>query len=143
MVSDNIFANRFGSLLAATHVIALVLLSAGATAGLIRVKPLALMRYVAVTLVLTLGVVGVVRLFYEARGREYEGAMPSQCNMANTLDRIRQRGFLRAGFTKDRLPHAFRNANNDLVGFHVEMLHQLALELGVDLEMVQVLGWIQ
>jgi Na+/H+-dicarboxylate symporter len=162
VVSDNIFGNRFGSMLAAMHVIALVLLSASATAGLIRVRPLALGRYIAITLVLTLGVVGLVRVTYEARGREYEGyatfvemqPLFAQAKMrvldgpprtlppvdlgVPTLERIRQRGFLRAGFTKDRLPHAFRNANNDLVGFHVEMLHQLALELGVDLEMVQV-----
>jgi ABC-type amino acid transport substrate-binding protein len=143
-------------------VIALVLLSASATAGLIRVRWLPLVRYVGVTLLLTLGVVGLVRLSYEARGREYEGYAVfidmkprlAQANMrvldappktlppvdldVPTLDRIRQRGFLRAGFTRDRLPHVFRNAENQLVGFDVEMLHQLALELGVDLEMVQV-----
>jgi Na+/H+-dicarboxylate symporter len=162
VVSDNIFGNRFGSLLAAMHVIALVLLSASATAGLIRVRPLALARYVAITLVLTLGVVGLVRLSFEARGREYEGytlfvemqprlaqakmrvldappdVLPAVDLDVPTLDRIRQRGFLRAGYRKDSLPHVFRNANDQLVGFDVEMLNQLALELGVDLEMVKV-----
>ena len=162
VVSDNIFGNRFGSTLAAMHVIALVLLSASATAGLIRVRPLALVRYVAITLLLTLGVVALVRVSFEARGREYEGytlfvemqprlaqakmrvldappgILPAVDLNVPTLDRIRQRGFLRAGFTKDRLPHCFRNANNQLVGSDVEMLNQLALELGVDLEMVQV-----
>jgi ABC-type amino acid transport substrate-binding protein len=162
VVSDNIVGNRFGSTLAAMHVIALVLLSASATAGLIRVRPVALVRYVAITLLLTLGVVGLVRVSFEARGREYEGytlfvemqprlaqakmrvldappdILPVVDPNVPTLDRIRQRGFLRAGFTKDRLPHAFRNASNQLVGSDVEMLNQLALELGVDLEMVQV-----
>jgi ABC-type amino acid transport substrate-binding protein len=149
-------------MLAAMHVIALVLLSASATAGLIRVRPLALVRYVAITLLLTLGVVGLVRVSFEARGREYEGytlfvemqprlaqakmrvldAPPDILPLVDlnvpTLDRIRQRGFLRAGYRKDNLPRAFRNANNQLVGFDVEMLNQLALELGVDLEMVRV-----
>jgi Na+/H+-dicarboxylate symporter len=162
VVSDNIFGNRFGSMLAAMHVIALVLLSASATAGLIRVRPLALVRYVAITLLLTLGVVGLVRVSFEARGREYEGytlfiemqprlaqakmrvldappdVLPAVDLDVPTLERIQQRGFIRAGFTKDRLPHVFRNADNQLVGSDVEMLNQLALELGVDLEMVQV-----
>jgi ABC-type amino acid transport substrate-binding protein len=80
-------------------------------------------------------------LFAQAKMRVLDGpprALPPVDLGVPTLERIRQRGFLRAGFTKDRLPHAFRNANNDLVGSDVEMLNQLALELGVDLEMVQV-----
>ena len=140
----------------------LVLTLAVTGVSLIRVRWLPLVRYVGVTLLLTLGVVGLVRLSFEARGREYEGyalfvemqprlaqaemrvleappeTLPPVDPDLSTLDRIRQRGFIRAGYRKDNLPRAFRNAQNQLVGFDVEMLNQLALELGVDLEMVKV-----
>jgi Na+/H+-dicarboxylate symporter/ABC-type amino acid transport substrate-binding protein len=55
---------------------------------------------------------------------------------ASRLDRIRERGVLRVGFNDDNLPYVFRNAGGDLVGLDVEMVHGLALDLGVTLELV-------
>ena len=54
-----------------------------------------------------------------------------------TLDQIRARGALRVGYLADSLPYAFFNARGDLVGFDVEMAHQLASDLGVRLELVR------
>jgi ABC-type amino acid transport substrate-binding protein len=55
---------------------------------------------------------------------------------APVLDRIRKRGVVRVGFFDDTLPYAFFNAKGDLVGFDIEMAHQLASDLGVGLELV-------
>jgi Na+/H+-dicarboxylate symporter len=52
------------------------------------------------------------------------------------LDRIRERGVVRVGYLTDNLPFSFVNADNEVVGFDIEMAHQLALDLDVDLELV-------
>ena len=56
------------------------------------------------------------------------------------LERIRARGTLRVGYVHGRLPFTFRNARGDLVGFDVEMVSQMASDLGVGLEWVPVPG---
>jgi len=162
VAADNLVGGRFGSTLAAMHTIALVLLSASAMFGWIRVRPMALARYVAVTLLLTLGLVFGVRVCFELRGREYEGysrfvemqairpraearvlqappdPLPPRTPGASALDRIRARGVLRVGYLSGRLPYVFRNVRGELVGLDVEMAHQLALELGARLELVKI-----
>jgi ABC-type amino acid transport substrate-binding protein len=54
------------------------------------------------------------------------------------LELVRQRGSLRVGYFRDALAQAFRNTEGRLVGFDVEMAHQLARELGVRLDLVQI-----
>ncbi len=51
------------------------------------------------------------------------------------LERIRERGVLRVGYS-DWLPWAFFNSAGDLVGFDIDMAHTLARELGVTLEFI-------
>lgn len=52
----------------------------------------------------------------------------------NRLDVIRERGSLRVGYLAERLPFAFQNKNGDVVGFDMELMHALARDLGVTLE---------
>jgi Na+/H+-dicarboxylate symporter len=52
------------------------------------------------------------------------------------LDRIRERGAVRVGYLTDNLPFSFVNADDEVVGFDIEMAHKLALDLDVDLELV-------
>ena len=47
------------------------------------------------------------------------------------LETIRARGVLRVGYFPDALPFAFFNRAGDLVGFDVELAHDLARDLGV------------
>ncbi len=54
------------------------------------------------------------------------------------LDVIRERGSLRVGHHKDRLPFVYENARGELVGLDMELVHGLAKDLGVTLEMVKV-----
>jgi Na+/H+-dicarboxylate symporter len=49
---------------------------------------------------------------------------------------IRQRGTIRVGYRANSLPFVFRNDNGDLVGFDMEILAELANDLGLQLETV-------
>jgi len=52
------------------------------------------------------------------------------------LDRIRERGTIRVGYLTENLPFSYVNADNEVVGFDIEMAHQLAIDLNVALELV-------
>ncbi len=54
------------------------------------------------------------------------------------LDRVRERGVIRVGFLTDNLPFSFSNSRGDIVGFDIDMAHQLALDLDVGLELVPI-----
>lgn len=56
------------------------------------------------------------------------------------LERIEERGVLRAGYIPGRLPFTFTNDHGELVGFDVELLNLLAREMGVRLEFIP-LSW--
>ena len=59
--------------------------------------------------------------------------------MTTTLvERLHQRGVIRVGYFDDSLPYAFFNGRGELVGFDVEMAHQLGNDLGVSVEFVPV-----
>ena len=52
------------------------------------------------------------------------------------LDRIRERGAIRVGYLSENLPFSYVNADSDVVGFDIEMAHQLAIDLDVTLELI-------
>jgi len=52
------------------------------------------------------------------------------------LDRIRERGAIRVGYLTENLPFSYINADTEVVGFDIEMAHQLAIDLNVTLELV-------
>jgi len=52
------------------------------------------------------------------------------------LDRIRERGAIRVGYLTENLPFSYVNADQEVVGFDIEMAHKLAIDLQVTLELV-------
>lgn len=54
------------------------------------------------------------------------------------LDRIKQRGFIRVGYFRDDLPYSFHNHKGKLVGFDIEIMNQLAIDLNVEIEFVRI-----
>jgi len=158
LVADNVVGNRFGSMLGAMHLVAMALLASAAMAGGITIRPMAVLRYLAVTAILLLGVTLGTRALFDAMGHEYAGydrfvsmtmrfphepatvhdAPPqplaaARVPGADPVAAIVERGVLQIGYASDRLPWVFQNAKGELVGFDVEMAHILAEELGVDL----------
>jgi Na+/H+-dicarboxylate symporter/ABC-type amino acid transport substrate-binding protein len=152
---------HFGALLAAMHTLAVGVLGACATAGLLHIRRRALVRYLAVTIALTSGlVVGARVVFAYAFESPYtkdqvlrqmhllqqaddvvvHRSRPAQAPAVegDVLETIRARGRLRVGYLSNALPFAFFNQRGDLVGYDIELAHQLASELRVDLEFVPV-----
>jgi ABC-type amino acid transport substrate-binding protein len=119
-----------------------------------------LVRYLVITTVLTGAVIGGTRALFAgmlrpvysrdkvlggmnllhqpAAATVYRNASsdPAVPDARPILERLRQRGVLRVGYTADALPFAFFNSRGDLVGFDIELAHRLASELSVRLEFV-------
>lgn len=51
------------------------------------------------------------------------------------LDVILQRGVLRVGYFRDHLPYAYRNNAGEVIGYDIDLVHELARDLGVALEL--------
>ncbi len=64
--------------------------------------------------------------------------MPESDRQRDRLAVILERGSIRAGVPPDTLPFAFVNRDGELVGFDIELLHDLARDLNVTLELVHV-----
>ena len=59
-------------------------------------------------------------------------------NDMEVLERIKARGTIRVGYDSSRLPFTFFNRDGELVGFDVELVDQMASDLGVKLEFLPV-----
>jgi Na+/H+-dicarboxylate symporter len=157
LIADNVVGNRFGSLLAAVHILSLTLLGVCGAAGVLRIRGVQLVRWGLVGLVLVIAGFGGLRLAFGSVDRPYEGyqsfisrglllptAKVREVTAAEpgppgpALARIAARKTLRVGWARDLLPFVFRNERSELVGFDVEMAHALARDLGVALELVEI-----
>jgi len=160
-MASGVINARFGTLVAAMHTLAVALLGSCAMAGTLRWERRRIVRYLVITAILTIAVIGGARmLFGRALNREYSkdkvlagmhllhkpvDAVVHRTPLAVTtretgprLDGIRRRGVLTIGYLNDSLPYAFFNSNGDLVGLDVDLAHQLAAELQVRLEFVAI-----
>lgn len=54
------------------------------------------------------------------------------------LDVIRERGSLRVGYYSNTLPYAFRNDSDEVVGYDMELMHALATDLKIDIELLHL-----
>lgn len=158
-VVTGILNGRFATLLAAMNLLVFTILATCALSGSLSINKKRVMNYVITTLVLTVAVVGGSRLYFshfvkneytedEALVKMHLLTRPVEAEVytelparppyhdpnTSSLDRILARGTLRVGYTKDRLPYVFVNKKGQLVGFDIEMAHDLARELGVSLE---------
>ena len=160
-LASGVINSRVGSLAAAVHTVTVALLGTCAITGVLRVRRGPLLRYLAITAVLTLVVIGGARfVFAQLLQQEYtrdkvlvgmhllhEPApatvlkiRPQQAvpDSRPILARVRERGVLRVGYMPDALPFSFFNEKGDLVGLDIELAHRLATELHVSLEFVPV-----
>ena len=162
-LASGVINSRFGTLVAAMHTLAVALLGTCAMTGALTWNRARVVRYLAITVVLTIAVIGGSRLlFARAMHHEYSkdkvlagmhllhqpvravvhkagGGPSARTTPPETgarLDIIRRRGVLTVGYLPESLPYAFFNAAGDLVGLDVELAHRLAAELNVSLEFV-------
>jgi Na+/H+-dicarboxylate symporter/ABC-type amino acid transport substrate-binding protein len=151
---------RFATGLAALHGFVVTLLVASAV--LKRLKWHMMMQAIGLHLGVTLGVMilaGVtlthlipyeytgIRTFESmelmakpAKVKTFKELIPlSEADIARPrMDVIRERGSIRVAYFADTLPYAFRNDRNVVVGFEMEMIHQLAKDLDIDIELIRL-----
>ena len=160
-LATGVINSRVGTLVAAVHTLTVALLGTCAITGMLRIQRGPLVRYLAVTAVLTIVVIGGARAIFAgllrpqySRDQVLAGmhllqqpvpAIVHRTPPARTpsdarpvLESLRERGVLRVGYMHDALPFSFFNAKGDLVGFDVELAHRLASELHVRVEFLPV-----
>jgi len=74
----------------------------------------------------------------EIRPVEYKADLPKEIDVPSRLTRIGTSRWLRVGYSPDSLPWAFRNDSGNVVGFDMELLHRLAREFGVGIEIMRI-----
>ncbi len=153
---------RFATALAAMHGVVVCLLGVTAVLGLLKLR--SMFQAVAISMAVTgiamvaLGYTLTRAIPYAYTGEEafvtksllVERAPTRQVELPDALedpaiaeprlDVIRERGSLRVGYLADRLPFAYRSATGDVVGFDLDILHRLARDLNVSLDIVR-LDW--
>ncbi len=160
-----VVASRFGDLMKASHLFAFTVVTTCVLSGNLRFNlRRSLLKGLLAFTVLILSVVVVrsvlVRSFQFSYGREdlvvarelkgrpaeFEilkeaSANPEPLeNDEDVMERILRRGIIRIGFQPEGLPFSYFNREGNLVGFDVDMAHQLALDLDVDIEFVPITG---
>jgi Na+/H+-dicarboxylate symporter len=162
-LATGVLNSRFGTLLAALHVIAIALLGSAAIAGTLRIRTARMARFCVVTFILTVAVLGGLRILFATKMKpRFDGAelvsrmRPLHTHPATILlagreasspptsvgrgvyEDIRSRGILRVGFFPNRMPYAFRNTQGTLIGFDVEAAHLLAADIGVQPQFIEL-----
>jgi ABC-type amino acid transport substrate-binding protein len=140
------------------HTITIGLLGSAALSGLLRFDGRRIGRYVVVTVLLTAGTFGGLRVLFATSMRpSFQGAelvrsmrpllpevpatrLPSPPDLTEdtgpVLAGIASRGAVRVGVLSERVPYAYEDRQGRLVGLDIEMAHQLARDLRVRLEFV-------
>lgn len=160
-LASGIVASRFGDAMKAVHLLAFAIIVSAVMTGTFRVHKRGLVARGVATVGLVAGVVLSMQLLLSVTfGPQYSReklltartllseqpqskvVTPAEATRVppvageDPIDRIRRAGVLRVGFDPGRLPFTYYNLNGDLVGFDVDMAHELASDLGVELEFV-------
>lgn len=162
ILSENLIVGRLGALMSVISAVALSLLIAASITDKYTIKWRLFARYFVIIAMLSVSVLVVLRYSFETISHQYQGYSKfierdflfrgvearyldkPQNNgetvesTANVLDQIKQRGFIRVGYFIDDLPYSFHNHEGKLVGFDIEIMHQLAADLGVEIEFVRI-----
>lgn len=161
IISDNIISNRLGSMTSVMFIVVLAILVTSGASGKWRWNTKAILRYIALGLVIVISLSLSLRYLYKVVGHSYSAdtefverklllpASPSFTTLnipsilpteppGNTMQRIQARKKIRVGYYRDWLPYAFNNQQGELVGLDIELWHLLARDLGVAVEFVRV-----
>ncbi len=162
-LATGVINSRFGALLAAVHTVAVAQLGSAAIVGALRFSPLAVARYLIITIALSAAALGGMRMLFNNvlkpafAGEELVYNMRPLMNVSearrisiselgnlaekpagSVIDAIKQRRVLRVGVIANRLPYVIVNREGKLVGFDIEMAQILGRDLGVNVEFVEL-----
>jgi Na+/H+-dicarboxylate symporter/ABC-type amino acid transport substrate-binding protein len=162
-IATGVVNSRFGTLAGASHMLVLAIVGTYALQGRLQLSGPRILRYALVTAGLAAATLGGLSAGLRALGGgSYEGAqIANQLGLLRLaspgatvlgelpaeplphagrplLERVRERGCIRIGFIPTQIPYSHFNALGALVGFDVEMAHQLARDLGLRAEFAPV-----
>jgi ABC-type amino acid transport substrate-binding protein len=166
-VTVDVFTGRFGTLLAGVHTVALSILVTAAVAGVLKVRWLRLGTFLGLSLALLIAMLLAINLFFThfvenrytkdeavrathlmeppwpstAVYGEHTDAAPEPAAPEpgqSALDRIKERQRLRACYVSGLLPQSYLNDGGELVGLDIELMHRLAADLGVRLDLIPI-----
>jgi Na+/H+-dicarboxylate symporter len=159
-VLGSVVTARFATGLAAMHGVVVCLLVVSAVVGRFRLRQLA--QAVTISIVATVVLmVGLGFVLTRAIPYAYEGdrtfvarrllSRPVKAVQVESLtkltdadlarprlDVIRERGSLRVGYVPDSLPFSYKSSTGEIVGFDMDMIHELANGIGVTLELMRL-----
>jgi ABC-type amino acid transport substrate-binding protein len=160
-VVTGIINGRFATLLAAMNLVIFTLLATASLTGVMAVNKKKLVTYVAITLLLTFGLIGATRVYFSIAVKNVYTKDQVIANMQShvfpvprkvyksiredfkpvdpnkpTLQRIRESGVLRVGYAPDNLPFSYFSETGELIGFDIDMAQLLAREMKVKLELI-------
>jgi len=158
-VTVDVIGSRFGTLLAAMHLIAIALIGTYALDGAISLRPRRLLRFALISLALVAAALIGIRAIYtfvyvEAYTKDrllttlhlIDNPQPNtvyrEAPMVGVderekplgFQRFKDQGTLRVCYVPDDYPSSFFNDNGDLVGFDIEMTHRFARYLDVGIQ---------
>jgi Na+/H+-dicarboxylate symporter len=156
-----VYASRLGDMLGAVHLLFVSVLTASFLNKGLRVRPRKLLGSFAFIFILSAAVIGGTRTYLGASSESrydkadvvqrmhtavhstssvVHRAVPAPradtTSSASAIELIKETGVLRVGYHPDNLPMSFFNADDELVGFDVDMAQLLARHLGCTLEFV-------
>ena len=163
-VVSTVYTDRVRVVLGAMHLLCLTIVAVSISKGLFKVNwPRLAQAFVISIVVILVSLLGIRAYLANSLQGNYEGDValthmnwmdrpveathyretlpPADSTELGILDRkatVQQRGILRVGYLPDSLPFAFVNPANEVVGFDIELAHNLAKDLNVQLELVRV-----
>jgi len=162
-VMSTVYTDRIRVVLGAVHLLSLAIVAIAINRGVFKLRINRLLKAVSISLVVFIGSLLLVRVYLAnaidssytgdqqivsmlwmdrpVPARQYDNDLPPAepgVERVGRLSGIEKRGSLRVGYLKDSLPFAFRNDKGEVVGFDVEMAHNLASDLGVELVLVRI-----
>jgi len=164
-VTVDVLGSRFGTLLAAMHIVTIALIGTFALQGQARVRLLPLARFIGVTIVLLAVTLVGIRAFYTfvvvapyTKDQALKSLhllndpQPAKVNTEIPIDlprtgegpanlaQIKERGVLRVCYVPGEYPSAFFNTEDppQLVGFDIELAHRFARSIDLPMEFLPV-----
>jgi Na+/H+-dicarboxylate symporter/ABC-type amino acid transport substrate-binding protein len=162
-IMSTVYTDRIRVVLGAVHLLSLAIVVLAFNRGVFSLNMRRLLKALVISVLVFFGSMLAVRAYlsYAVDGgysldqelvtmrwmdrgvaaRQYDQDLPPKESGAGTNGRlatIESRGSLRVGYLKDSLPFAFRNDKGEVVGFDIEMARNLAIDLGVGLEIVRI-----
>lgn len=162
-VVSSVLTDRIRVVLGAFHLITLTLLTISASGGMLKFKKKMFTKAIIIISITTVISIFGLRLLLEKSMKN----IPTNLEIANnfkiispmqdfkvmdkatrnpnpkwkgenTLSRIKRRNKLRVGYYKNARPFTFKNKDSILVGYGIDLAHQLAADLNVSLEFVPI-----